>query len=553
MKKLSTVLCVCFSRVSCALTLRQKEAGHLKNLFAILILCFSQTGLALVCGEVHRTKPRELVVEENWRLKPSQPERIRVAVFNPASAGRHYVQVLSDAGFDPIVVVTDRLESMFEMVAKSMVKINEYPQRERPGLLRRRFSEWGRFFRLGGKGQPEGKDQPEGKNQGNPFPEGHYVFLPDFNGDLDLLADHLLKLGVKHVVSGTETHGEVAQIVGQKIYSVTANQDVILKALQDKAVLAKVLEKAGLPFPRGRVVRFVEDAIAFFIANGRRPVVGKPLDDAGARGNKVLESIQAIGEYFAEIFNHRTHEGKLVEEVLIQEKMQDREFAVNFRVVDGEFFVDSLIEYDKREVEVDKDKYKLYWVNRFRDPTKHPEFVKAALEAARAVGFKNGVVHAEVMLNSEGVATVIDMGFRPAGGAFEPAQKVLIGKTSVEMYVENLLAIEKGRRLRPVGKFPTDKFVATFHVANIDPKAIMREDFEEHLKSLLGDNYAGFVSRFKDKGGQLLNKSINLETMVAEIIVVAKTEKQLEQVITRLKELEAAGELVRTERGDEAH
>ena len=191
----------------------------------------------------------------------------------------------------------------------------------------------------------------------------------------------------------------------------------------DKHAQANLLREAGLQAVHETLARCEDDVRSFLERHkGQQKFVVKPQTGAGSVGVTLCESPQAVwdayyrilaGEHKAhcsEKYKHYHHAG-----VLLQEFLEGTEFIVNSVIRNGEIKTTAMFQYDKRPYNgaafVCFSKELLV----IGDDPKLVEILEYAENVLRAVRFRNGAIHAEIMYTSRG-PVLVELNCRLHGG-----------------------------------------------------------------------------------------------------------------------------------------
>jgi hypothetical protein len=182
---------------------------------------------------------------------------------------------------------------------------------------------------------------------------------------------------------------------------------------RDKDRMKDVLQGAGLPCARHRLIREAEEARAFAAAIGY-PVVAKPPAGSGARGTFRLEDRSDLESFLAQMppSEDRPH--------LMEEFLSGQEHSFDSVYVDGALVWHSINRYFPSPLEVLREPW-IQWCVLLPREVDHPRYDAIRRAAARALpvlGLRTGLSHMEWFLRQDGSAAISEVGARPPGAQF---------------------------------------------------------------------------------------------------------------------------------------
>lgn len=195
----------------------------------------------------------------------------------------------------------------------------------------------------------------------------------------------------------------------------------------DKHAQANIIRKAGLAAVREKLAYNAEDVAHFLeeVGGSHKSFVVKPQTGAGSVGVTFCDSEQSVFDAFHNIlagehkvhckskYKHYSHAG-----VLLQEYLKGTEYIVNSVVRNGDIKTTAMFRYDKRpcngaafvcfskELVIPGDK---------TEP-QLDEIAEYAKRVLRAVGFRNGAIHAEIMYTEDRGPVLVELNCRLHGG-----------------------------------------------------------------------------------------------------------------------------------------
>lgn len=182
---------------------------------------------------------------------------------------------------------------------------------------------------------------------------------------------------------------------------------------RDKDRMKDVLQDAGLPCARHRLVRSPDQARSFVQTIGF-PLVAKPPAGSGARSTFRLESPHDLERFLTQM-PPSAERPLLIEEFLVGE-----EHSFDSVVIDGRIVWHSVNRYLPSPLEVLREPW-IQWCVLLPRDVDHPRYEGIRRAAARALptlGLRTGLSHMEWFLKADGGVAISEVGARPPGAQF---------------------------------------------------------------------------------------------------------------------------------------
>lgn len=182
---------------------------------------------------------------------------------------------------------------------------------------------------------------------------------------------------------------------------------------RDKSVMKTVLEHAGLPCARHRLVARAGDAGAF-VAEVGMPIVVKPPAGAGAVGTFRLDSPAELAQYL------ERHPPQAARPVLFEEFLHGEEHSFDSVSIDGRIVWHSISTYRPSPLAVVENPW-IQWcvlLPRRIDAAEFAEIRAAAGPALSALGLGTGMTHMEWFRRAQGGIAISEVAARPPGAQF---------------------------------------------------------------------------------------------------------------------------------------
>lgn len=182
---------------------------------------------------------------------------------------------------------------------------------------------------------------------------------------------------------------------------------------RDKSTMKRVLEAAGLPCARHRLISRTEDAAAF-VGQVGFPIVVKPPAGAGAVNTYRLEDAAQLEGYFAR------HPPDPRQPALFEEFLQGEEHSFDSVTIDGRIVWYSISRYLPAPLAVLENAW-IQWCVLLPREVDGPEYAEIRATAGpvlHALGLETGMTHMEWFRQRDGRIAISEVAARPPGAQF---------------------------------------------------------------------------------------------------------------------------------------
>ncbi len=356
------------------------------------------------------------------------------------------------------------------------------------------------------------------------FAHVHY-----FGGDTDALAAALREYRPECVVPGAETGVELYEQLVEKVLPGSGNVPALAAARRDKWAMAQAVAAAGIPHLRTISSADLDEIETWLHDNGLAGVklVVKPTKSAGGDDVHVVAPGTDWRPLALGVLGRTNKAGLVNEAVLVQEFAEGSEYLVDSYSVDGRHGLVDVCRYLKI---TRGDQIGIYDRVDFLSPD-HPDVSAVWSYTQRvldAVGIRNGCGHTEIMLTPGG-PRLIELAERPAGGGHQMISEIATGDNHILRTVAH----------RARGEFK-DGYRLITHLRGVlvnAPHAGIWRNAEifDHV-----DELPTFSSKYFPRGtGDWVQRSDDLFSMLAWVVLVSDDEAAIERDYEHLKELEA--------------
>ncbi len=271
------------------------------------------------------------------------------------------------------------------------------------------------------------------------FEEAKYdarlVFNPEKPGET---LGELRRLGVVAVFIGTESGVEVGDLLAEEL-GLPSNGTELSRERRDKFLMHRELERKKVATYKRTLTTTFREAQAWMTRRGIPfPVITKPRASAGTQYFRISKNPEELERHIRETLGRTDLFGSPIKEVLTEEYLAGREFAVNGVVDDGDVYFTDIWEYFKKLTRAgsliyDRDKILAF---ESLEATILIPYVRSVL---KALGFRYGTFHAEVKLVPGRGPLLLEVAARPMG-SFQPRiVKLCTGTNQIELMIDALL------------------------------------------------------------------------------------------------------------------
>jgi hypothetical protein len=268
------------------------------------------------------------------------------------------------------------------------------------------------------------------------FPED-FEAIHYFDGDFEALTTTLKNYDPICIVPGLEPGVELAGRLVDALLPGTGNLPGSSPIHRDKSLMAKSLEKEGVPHLR-TICSHDGDAVAEWIRSSGlegEPLVIKPPKSSGAEDVVLIEAGGDWRAYFEQLLGTKNHYGMVNEDVIVQEFAEGTEYIVDLYSVDGEHGLVDVCEYRKHNKNGQIGIYDVADFVHPGDPVVE-ELAEYTKIAAHACGIRNGSTHAEVMLTPKG-PRLIELAARYSGSCMMISGSLATGDNQIDRTVRH--------------------------------------------------------------------------------------------------------------------
>jgi len=350
-----------------------------------------------------------------------------------------------------------------------------------------------------------------------------------FNGDLNILLEHLKPYQIKGVIPGAETGVMLADQLSESLNLETSNGTKVSLARRDKYEMVNQLIKFNVPNAKSYKTANLNEILAWLDQYKMLPVVIKPLASSGTFGVKVCHNSQEIVQAFQNIIHEGNVFNEINSEVLIQQFLKGQEYIIN------------TVSYAGTHQTVDLwRKYKSLSagtpINDYSELVNINEAVYKVLSSyisnvLDALEIKYGAAHSEVMMTSDG-PILIETAARLSGSIDPSAIIEAIGDNQVARLIKSYISPSeflKNQSVQEQKKHARHVFFAS----PVDGIVKNSPNFKPII------DLPSFHSiSFRFEKGDTLVKTTSLADFPGFIYLVADTEDQLDKDYKAFRQLE---------------
>jgi biotin carboxylase len=353
------------------------------------------------------------------------------------------------------------------------------------------------------------------------FHPADFTAVVEYRGDVDAACRLLRKHGVEHIVSGTESGSDAAEILAVSMGLATANVPGFVAARRDKRVMHRLLAEAGVPIPEQQ--HLDTDRKVVWQTSGWRTsseAVVKPPASAGTQGVTICRSREEQDLAAKRLLEETDLFGHANDGVIVQRLLEGPEYMINTVTVDGTHVIVSVW----RSLKIVRDGNPVYDRQILEDP--YDPSLATVLEYTRTVlntlGVRWGPSHTEVVVEEEG-PLLLETATRPPGGVDPSLELLACGTSLIDETVETYLSpanvtdrgLTRARKQRAFG------------VSLVAPKGgVLKRDLDPTEPMSL-PSFHGL--RLPIGAGDRVFPTVDLHTRPGGIYLTHRNEAQLEE------------------------
>ncbi|MGW1617791.1 ATP-grasp domain-containing protein [Streptomyces sp. NPDC002172] len=264
-----------------------------------------------------------------------------------------------------------------------------------------------------------------------PRPEDYrgWLVCPDAAA-VDQVVDQLHALDPVAVLAGQEPGVPLADMLSERL-GLATNGTALSTARRDKYEMIETLRAAGIRCADQFKTDDPDAAAAWAVRHGRTPVVVKPLSSASSDNVYICRTAEEVADAARRVLASHSMFAERNTEVLVQEFLSGREYAVDCVSADGSRYLAGVWESERRHIDGGRTIYDMCVL---RDPDAAPvpalnAYVHTVLDA---LGIRHGPSHAEVIMTPQG-PTLVEIGARLNGSMDPDFHDIVFGTNVAEL------------------------------------------------------------------------------------------------------------------------
>ncbi|WP_345347308.1 ATP-grasp domain-containing protein [Actinoallomurus liliacearum] len=358
------------------------------------------------------------------------------------------------------------------------------------------------------------------------FPDD-FAAIHYFDGDFEKLVATVKGYDPICIVPGLEPGVELAGELVDAVLPGTGNVPGSSPVHRDKALMAKSLERDGVPHLRTICSSDPEEVADWLKSTGLegRPLVIKPPKSSGAEDVRLIEAGDDWRRYFDRLLGTLNHYGQVNDKVIIQEFADGTEYIVDLYSVNGQHGLVDVCVYQKRTRDGEIGIYDVADFLAPDDPVVRPLWEYTA-QAAHACGIRNGSTHAEVMLTPDG-PRLIELAARYSGSCMMISGSLATGDNQIDRTVRHYADGEY------VPWYELQQEVRTVWLAAESNGELRNIDIFEEVRKM-----PTFYAMSLPENGKVVPQTTGMSTSLGWIVQGASDWDAIEKDYHRIRELE---------------
>jgi len=244
------------------------------------------------------------------------------------------------------------------------------------------------------------------------FPQGVRVIS---GLDQDQLLDELSNLDIDILVPGMEEGVPLADYLSSKL-GLRGNDPSTTCLRNNKYYMQETLKKKNIRYVRTRRITHIEDIMDFWNETGCKKAVIKPSISTGSLGAYICSTVEECIERYRCDLTSKGIYGDYFEDILIQDCIVGKQYAVNTVSIDGIHKVADIWEYEMFDLKGEGTACNGSRLLPLSSKTR--PMVQYVIEVLDALEMANGACHTEIMIDDDG-PVLIETNPRPMGIFFD--------------------------------------------------------------------------------------------------------------------------------------
>lgn len=209
------------------------------------------------------------------------------------------------------------------------------------------------------------------------------------------------------------------------------------EARRDKYLMQNRLHQAGLKSIKQKRTSSITEALAWASHVGY-PIVVKPLDSAGSDNVSLCYSKKEVQFACKKILGKTNLFGRVNNAMLLQELIEGTEYVVDTVSCEATHFVSNVCVYRKENINGAAFVYKD--MRFLTDPNDYPKaLIPYCRQVLDALGVRFGAAHCEVIVDEQGVPTLIEAGARMQGSGSPNIVREIARHSQVNLTVDSVI------------------------------------------------------------------------------------------------------------------
>lgn len=353
--------------------------------------------------------------------------------------------------------------------------------------------------------------------------------------DYDKTLDIVKNLNPAAVIAGSDGGIELATKISHDL-GLLGNDPEILPYILNKYRAQECLKRAGVRCIESRLVSSYDEMLEFFneMQKKGRGVVVKPVFGNSSFGVYICKNIDEL-EYAYKVNSNGTLKDTYsagTGKILVQECIEGQEYIVNSVSSNGVHKITMFATYSKRIIPKKGKIYDImYTLHSGSELT--DSLAKYQLSVLDALSIKYGPVHSEIMVDEEG-PVLIEANCRLCGGNIKSEYaEELLGIHESKLALDTFLHDDCFKNEDRLYLFENRKLGLMKDLILKKPSYIYKMTLPQAFSSLSGYRY---YTSDRDKG--FFAQTVDLKTAVATVFFVCKDQKEYDEYVAKIHEIE---------------
>jgi biotin carboxylase len=266
------------------------------------------------------------------------------------------------------------------------------------------------------------------------FNRDDFVAIVQADGDVSATAAELARLGIAHVLAGSEPGVELADELSERL-GLVANDRELRAARRDKYLMAEAVRSRGLRTPAQHRSADLDELLSWARRRNAWPVIAKPPRSVASDSVAVCRTEAELGRAYEAIVGRRNVLGLPNDSVLVQELVEGPEYVVDTVSFRGQHRVAAFWRYHDATPGLRPGAFYEAMELLPYEGERQRELLAYTIRALDALGIRYGPAHTELIWDDDG-PVLIEIGARLSAGNNAVLSRLCGGPCALDLTIE---------------------------------------------------------------------------------------------------------------------